>query len=64
MIRGPGDDCGDEIETDGMSIKAGDLLGGQSDHCLGVMRLRQGRQRAFRGGCALQKSQVSVKATR
>lgn len=50
---GPGDDCGDEIETDGMSIKAGDLLGGQSDHCLGVMRLRKGRQRAFRGGCAL-----------
>lgn len=41
MIQGPGDDCEDEIETDGMSIKAGELLGGQSDHCLGVMRLRQ-----------------------
>ena len=41
MIQGPGDDCDDETETDGMSIKAGDLLGGGSDHCLGVMRLKQ-----------------------
>lgn len=33
-LQGPGDDFDDEIETDGMSTKLGDILGGGSDCCL------------------------------